>query len=219
MYECDWNNEFNTIMPLHSIKRYVNKVRASNASVLKYKQPTEELKQKYPRPSDNNNASAIINYNALIKITEEDFLTLNRTNAVLGPKCEIHCIVLTFDSSTGMDIANDILSAWQGPNKNELLIFIGFDKANHKASWVKVESWMDDTTINGYIVDGILNKDFDTKAYSLALQTIVPKYWKRKHFSDFDYLNVQIPASIIVTTLVLQLLSAVISTIVFVRNN
>ena len=109
-----------------------------------------------------------------------------------------------------MNIINDVLSAWQGVNKNELVTFIGIDKITKKMSWIKVESWMDNTQIHGFISDALLEKDFNSKILSDALIKHVPKYWIKKDFRDFDYLSISISLWVVVGVIIFQIIANVI---------
>lgn len=190
IYEITWDGSFDKIYPMSSIKTYVNKVRACKNSVLRYAEASEELKKKFPRPADENNASPVIQY-GFNYFSNDDMLYLRRVNAHLGPRNLIHPMFVIFDSGVGMGIVNDVMSAWQGPNKNELVIFLGVNKDTKNIDLVKCESWMDNTTIYGYISDGLLNKKINAMDMGETLMVNVPKYWHKKSFKDFDYLQVE----------------------------
>ena len=146
---------------------------------------------------------------------------MRRTNAFLGNRYQIHPIYMLFDSTVGMSIVDDIISAWEGPNKNELVVFVGVEKDSKKMSWIKVESWMDDTTINGCITDLLLNKPFVARTLSNALRETVPTKWHRKKFADFDYLELEISFWCICLAVLLEIMCAVIMIFVYddVVNN
>ena len=210
IFEAQWAGTFETIMPLSKTNSYQNKVRASKYSVLKFKSADKELKDKYPRPADGNNSNPFIDYGSPVNVSGDDILLLRRTNAFLGSRYQVHALFVLFKASDSVDKVNDVISAWQGPNKNELVTFMGIDKDTKKISWVKIESWMDDTTINGFIVDSVLDKKFNSIILSDALKTYVPKYWHRKSFKEFDYLKIEVSPVTFVVVLVLQLVVMVI---------
>jgi hypothetical protein len=121
-------------------------------------------------------------------------MLLRRTNAVLGKPHQIHCIIMLFDASKDQqNVVNDVLSAWQGPNMNELVWFIGLDQ-NRKVVWSEAQSWMDNTEIHVRLQQKAFKMGtFDAEKISSALSELVPQYWKRKDFKkDFDYLDVPI---------------------------
>lgn len=215
IFQCEWNGAFDKIMPLSEIHSYLNKVRASKYSVLKYKEVSEKIKENYPRPADCGKFDGIFNYGANVSITEDDMLLMRRTNAFLGSRYQIHPIYMLFDSTVGMSIVDDIIAAWEGPNKNELVVFVGVEKDSKKMSWIKVESWMDDTTINGCITDLLLNKPFVARTLSNALRETVPTKWHRKKFADFDYLELEISFWCICLAVLLEIMCAVIMIFVY----
>jgi len=86
------------------------------------------------------------------------------------------------------DVVHDILRAWQGPNKNELVTFISLE--GDKVLWCEVHSWMDDTTLHGMIRDRMILAPFTIENYGFFIMEYVPKHWARKEFEDFEYLEV-----------------------------
>jgi len=187
IYACKWNDQFNTMFPWSEIHKYTNKVRRSK-SVLKYKTPTKELIKQYPRPADNNNVSSIISYG--VPISAEDVLFMDRINAKLGRRYEIHIILMIFKNKD-KSIVDDVMSAWQGTNKNELVIFMNVN--DNKITWAKVESWMDNTKYHGMIADQIIDKPINIKKLGEYILASVGKNWHRKEFKDFEYLAVKFP--------------------------
>jgi len=187
IFKCKWEGSIETLYPWSDVHTYKNKIRCSD-SILKYKEPTESLIEKYPRPADTNNLSPIVGYGT--KFAYDEQLALRRINAMMGKRYQIHNLMLVFQ---GQDrgVVDDVLSAWRGPNKNELVVFVGVD--GRQIKWVEVHSWMDDTTIHAMLRDKIMaDKILDINKYCKHLQDLVPKYWKRKEFAAFDYIDVEI---------------------------
>ena len=199
IFQCTWTGEFETIFPYSTIHSYKNKVRESN-SVFKYKEPTEELLAKYPRPADEGNTCPIFGYG--VPVSGNDILLLKRTNASLGATNEIHSIVMLFEGNDS-GVVENVLTAWRSPNKNELVTFIGIENGN--VVWCDVESWLDNTTIHGTIETALIGKKWNSKIYSDVLRKHVPKQWNRKEFIEFDYLKVSIHIGWVVSALVICL--------------
>ncbi len=174
-------------------------------SVLKYAEPTEDMKARYPRPADGNNASPWVSFGG--QVPDMDLLLLQRVNASLGMRKQVHTMLVTFAGDMPRNVADEVLAAWQGPNKNELVTFMALDGTDVK--WVEVHSWMDDTTLHAMLRDEIAGKPWSTESYAKALRELVPKYWKRKEFADFDYLEVSIHPGWIVGALVLSIIIVV----------
>lgn len=188
IYECTWPRSFETIYPYPEFHSYVNKVRVGD-SVLRFGTPTETALARYPRPADKRNADAILNYSGHT-FTAADQLTLNRVNARLGPQYQIHTLLVVFPMDAGRGVVDDVLAAWGGPNKNELVTFVALD-ADSTVVWCDVQSWMDDTTLHATLRDALQSEWFSVDHYADLLMDLVPKMWSRKHFTPInEYLSV-----------------------------
>lgn len=109
-----------------------------------------------------------------------------------------------------MDVMHEVLTAWGGPNKNELCTFICLDGETVK--WVSVESWMDDKTLHATLRDEIMGEPFTVGRYAALLQKHVPKLWRRKEFTPInEYLSVPINPIWMIVGIVLALVMGVVS--------
>jgi hypothetical protein len=193
IFKTTWPHTNATIVPILDKYTYVNKLRACHQSVFKFSTATPELKKKYPRPVDTKDDGPIYNIDAPIKVLAEDQLVLQQVNAEQGVAHEVHTMVFLFDASKHTPaVTNDVLSAWEGVNKNELVIFMGIEPQSTMVSWVKVESWCDNTRIHKEIETALLFSSFYGQTIAKCLRTNVPLYWHRKHFKDFNYLRVPV---------------------------
>lgn len=204
IFECYWTKEFETIYPWASIHRYKNKVRKA-PTVFNLGEPTEELMEKYPRPAEKKNGSGVCYYG--VGLHGVDDLHIRRVNAHLGPKYQIHTLLIPLGKDDRYKV-QDILTAWQGPNKNELVTFFGHE--NGVPAWCEVHSWMDDTTLHGNLRDWMMSAPFTTDRYAKALLSDVPKHWIRKEFEDFDYLKVSIHWGWILAALLTSLVAELV---------
>lgn len=191
-FQSKWVGTFDTMLPLSDIHKYENKIRASD-SIWANKGPVDkEFAKKFPRPADVNNVDPVISHGVVHG--ENEFWWLKRINAVLGPEYEVHTIAFLLNAKDYPDrsVIEKILSAWNGPNKNELITFVGLD--NNKIIWCDTISWMDDTTIHSMIRQDVMQLDnWNGFAYGEILKKRVPQYWKRKDFADFDHIAVSMP--------------------------
>jgi hypothetical protein len=204
VYECNWPSTFATIYPEHSIKRYVNKVRV-NKNVWSQAEVSRDVKEAYKSPAEQGVTSAIMSYDDSAKVfSEKEKLYLERKNCQWGSSHQLHMMLITFDSSKyDMGIIDKVMAAWQGPNKNELCVFVGLGEGR-KVDWVKVESWLDDTTLHALLQGYLLGKPIDVYAMGdyLGAKT---SYWKRKEFEkDFAYMRLEIPLWMTVMNFFLQ---------------
>lgn len=213
-YESSWNNELLTIFPYTTIHSYKNKIRAC-PSIFGFKTASKELKEKFKSPAESRNTHVIYNYDTSININGMDEY-LQKINASLGLKYQIHNLVLLFNSDKySAEVINDIKSAWKGPNKNELVTLIGIN-SNKEIAWCQLMSWIDDTTLHAKIRREIIDlKQFsDIKICNIILDN-VKKLWHRKHFADFEFLKFELPLWIIILTFIISVISNIISGIVF----
>jgi hypothetical protein len=184
IFECQWDEKFETIYPLVDIKIYENRVRQSQ-SVFKTKEPTKQIKKKYPLPLNKGNTDPIVCYDG-VTVSDNDFLYLHRINSLLGPQAEMRLLLVLFKDSP-RSIVEDVLSAWNGPNMNEFVVFAGLRE--NKIEWIDVQSWANQTTLHGMVEGKFLNETLDIP--SLANYVYENReFWKRKSFKkDFSYIQ------------------------------
>lgn len=185
IYQTRWDSTLDHLYAQPSIHKYQNKIRC-NSSIFKFSTPSKEDLLLFSRPADNGDTNALHGYG--VNILDEDLTRLNALNGYLGSRHQIHILYLLFNSSLyDRSVVDRVLSVWGGPNKNELVIFLGLD-SNKKIIWTSVESWMDNTTLHGILKDSLKEKEFDSKKISPIIQESM-RYWSRKPFKDFDYLT------------------------------
>lgn len=187
-YYAQWDGTFPKMYPFSEIHTYENRIRVTE-NVWNTFNPSEADEKQYPRPAESNNTTGLLSFGPAISSDEE--LVMRRTNALLGKTYQIHNIVVLMNESD-RDRPDVILNAWRGPNKNELVTFVGVDGAR-KVQWCKVYSWCEDTTIHSLIRQDVNEMGiFDVNKISQIIQNRVPKYWHRRHFSDFSYIKIHI---------------------------
>lgn len=191
IYACKWPGQFENIYPNSSIHSYVNKARVSKNTINQLPKPTEAQKKKYPRPVDNDNTSPIISYGP--SFSKSDVMLMRRTNAVLGRKYEIHAMVVAFHAKAGRGQIKEVLTAWEGTNKNELVMFVGLD-AKRKVEWCEVRNWLNlgNSTVNNMWRDVVTGEVFDIPQAAKVLKEIVPKHWSRPQAKTISHLQISI---------------------------
>jgi len=191
IYEAHWPGTFDTIYPHSEIKEYVNKARVSKNTITKLSKPTEAQKKKYPRPVNSGNTNPIISYGP--SFSKKDMLLIRRCNAFLGRKHEIHAMIVAFNSKDGRGQIREVLTAWEGTNKNELIMFVGLGQ-DRKVEWCEVHNWLSlgDSTVNNMWRDHVMGKKFDISHVAKGLLEFVPKHWSRPQAVTIDYLKIDI---------------------------
>lgn len=191
MYESNWTRDFDRMFPMEHTQNYKNKVRVSN-SVFNYPEVSKEVQKKYWRPADKGYTNGVLSYDGTAFTQAED-MVIRRCNAQLGPSSKIHVLVMLWNAETSSDIMNDVLAAWRGPNKNELVIAISVD-GQRNVKWTQCYSWCDDTTIHSMVrqhVNDMGKLDFNKMKEVLLAD--VPKYWQKKDFREFEYIKNPLP--------------------------
>jgi hypothetical protein len=197
-YDNSWLGEINRSWSITSDENYLNKVKASH-SVFKYENIDEIEKNKwklheYPDIQNDRTQPSIIGYKGSINdsiVNKYQYL-----NGFYGKTCQIRAFVVVYYNQP-LSVVNKQLSYFEGENKNEFLIFVGLDSLTNKVQFCKTISWMDKPTLGVYTesfindnIDTLNNTSFNKLGDWLIIN--VPKHWKRKEFSDFDYLQVEV---------------------------
>ncbi len=181
---------FKTMEPITEEHRYVNKIRNSN-SIFKFEKISKDEAEQiglwdYPELSGLD-MSPILGLNVDNK-TDAYYRLLN---AYYGSHYQIRFFFLFYDSTKyDIDIVEKQRAYWYGGNKNEFVVCIG-----HKdgvVDWCRAFSWMDEPVfavkLEGYLRD---NPTLDMmKMHSWICSNL--SHWKRKEFSDFDYINIEL---------------------------
>jgi len=188
IFSCDWTREFNEMFTWHHVETYENRIRSST-SVFREIEPTEEMIAQWPRPADNRDTSPVHAFG--VNITGEDQITMQRYNALLGPIHQVHILVYLFDSSEySTGVTDEILSAWNGLNKNELVVFAGLD--GRTVDWIRVESWADNTTFHGMLEQRYYGQQLRLGELGEYIKDNIGGNWERKQFEDFNYIKIKI---------------------------
>ncbi len=178
MYKSVFDGKFEHVYPQTYEHTYENKTQASK-QLFKF------------RDLDSLETKVLYDYPKVIKMEQDVCLgcsdkennLLRRYNAILGGKHEVKIFVLFFEDKD-ISVAELQKSYWKGGNKNELVICVDKD-----GKWSKTFSWVDDKTIE-VESDFIFTQDITMNEKLSKLSEEVKRSWKRKHFSDFEYINV-----------------------------
>lgn len=113
-------------------------------------------------------------------------------NGFYGPKKEFRVYLLFFYNKP-QTIVQDQRSYWQGGNKNEMILCFGMDSVSKKIQWVDAFSWCDKPTFEVYFRSYFNGKDkLDLMKLADWTEYAARNYWVRKHFEDFDYIDVEL---------------------------
>ena len=220
-YECNWDNNVNTIIPYVTSHHYTNKVLGSESAFkLNYisdKDAQELCLYDYPEVH-NGEQNPIICYNNKF-INDTDIKYLQTFNALNGYDKQIMIYMLIYPNEFNASIVEDQRSYWQGGNKNEFIICCGIDTLTNKVNWAECFSWQDDITLDVNCRNYINTMD------SLNVIKVVDylndniDLWHRKEFSDFAYLSVPISTKQTFVIYGVIILITVLSSFIIYKNN
>ena len=187
--ESDPTEKLFTITETHS---YTNKIRNSN-SIYRFEKITGEEADRlglidYPEINNFDAPTVLSRHFNIAPNTERAFRVFN---SIFAPKVEMHLFILLFDASTAsVNIVDKQRSFWHGGNKNEFVVCIGLK--GEEVEWARAFSWADEPVLEVKTVDWFRRNP--RKELIDFLSWLKENYtvWKRKEFSDFNYIRVSL---------------------------
>ena len=123
----------------------------------------------------------------LDRLTEKKIKYLNAT---FGDRYQFRMYILVFKDKP-LVISEQQKSYWQGGNKNEFVLCLGYNTKTHKVDWCNPFSWCDspklEVATKRYFRE---HPTLNLMGYCKWLEQNI-KLWKRKEFKDFDYIDVE----------------------------
>ena len=181
---------YRTMIPITEEHSYVNKIKNSN-SIFRFEEISSKTASEmglWDYPDDYGyDMSPILGLDVDAAIDDK----YRMFNAYYGAIHQIRLFVLFFDSATqGVDIAEKQRAYWKGGNKNEFVICLGISKG--KVGWCHAFSWMDEPVLSVKIEDYFRSNPILDMAKLLEWLREHLCDWKRKEFSDFKYIKVEL---------------------------
>lgn len=209
-YYSNWNHADETFVPVTTGHSYTNKVQASKKSLFHF----VEVKKNEVKEYGLIELPEIYSYYKMQYISgngpkyTEASTKLEKLNAALGRKKQVQMRIIVFNNQP-IEAALKQEAYWQGGNKNEFIVCVGVDK-NYNVKWSHVISWTPVELLK------IKVRDYSRSIGKLDLEKIVDymgeeidKSFERKHFKDFDYLQIEIPTWVSVLCFFLCLASTI----------
>ena len=184
-----WDGTFENSRTLTTWHTYTNKVIASR-SIFRFedidKNKAKELGLfEYPEIQDYDQKSLL--GVRLDRLTEKKIKYLNAT---FGSRYQFRMYILVFKDKP-LVISEQQKSYWQGGNKNEFVLCLGYNTKTHKIDWCNPFSWCDspklEVATKRYFRE---HPTLNLMGYCKWLEQNI-KLWKRKEFKDFDYIDVE----------------------------
>lgn len=169
----------------------------------------------YPKIEKDRFQNSILGYS----VPDTTRRLWNSLNGYYGRIYQFRTYLIFFKNSNA-DVAFDQIAYWEGGNKNELLIIVGIDD-NRKVQWCKTHSWSDkpvmDVNIESYI-SSYLGKELNINDLYNKVKSELPN-WKRKEFSDFDYIDYSMSDGNSIALFIIMSLISIIGSAVAVQND
>lgn len=228
-YTKSWDGLINNSKTVTIKQSYINKIKGSK-SIFGFTEisKNEALKiglYEYPELKHQSKTSLLghsdLNQNPVLgyELNDSDLIKWQFINGFYGHIHQFRTYILVFYNKP-VSIINEQKSYWEGGNKNELIVCVGLDSINNKIQWYDAFSWSDKPTYEVNLRSYFLNKDtLDFNDFANWTIQSVPKYWKRKEFKDFDYIDIELNSNQTIWLFVIIMLFNLCMTIFIIFNN
>lgn len=132
-------------------------------------------------------------------------------NAIYGAPKQIRVYILAFKNKP-YSISEKQKAYWQGGNKNEFVVCLGYDAKTRKINWCNPFSWSDKPMLE--VATKRFFREHPHVAYLGDYAEWLPKHldlWKRKEFKDFDYIENNLTPNqsiwLVILTIIINILS------------
>lgn len=213
---CDWDLRAISSETMITEHTYENRVQASNSVFKADNVDSADISQyklfEYPACKSGKQKIVL----GPVLIDKETDKLLEYINGYYGSKKQFKLIVCLWRNQSEIT-AERQHSYWGNLNKNEFLVCIGVDGAN-QIQWCKSYSWMDKPVLSVKIEQWFRdNKSLNLKAFAKWLPANIEEYWQRKHFKDFNYIQIEVTQSQYNSIFIVVFILCVIQAIITVR--
>lgn len=214
--QYEWDGNYENLATCTYKGRYINYVKYSR-SIFRHEKPDKDDVEEYGLVDYPDFSISRLEIPAVltsprldIHLPEGTQAHIQRINAFYGMSCQIHVFIILYDAAKGVGTSLMQRAYWHGGNKNEFTVCLGLENGTD-VRWCKAFSWCDAPSLESATESWFIeNPVLDLKAYALWLRGHL-HLWKRKEFSDFKYLGVNLsPAAKWGVALLTILLSAAI---------
>ena len=196
---------------------YQNKILASH-SIFKFEEIDDDDADslglfRYPDVKDNDQA-VILGFKAGKEVHKQ----YKYINSVYGPKKQFRIYVLVFRDKP-LEISEKQKSYWQGGNKNEFVLCLGYNTKKGTIDWCNPFSWCDkpelEVATKRYFRE---HPRMDLSKYPQWLENHL-HLWKRKEFKDFDYIENELTKGQSIALLIIILIFDILVSILLIGND
>ena len=199
-----WKNTFqNKILASHSIFKFEDIDDEEADSLGLYR---------YPNVEDHDQA-VILGFRAGKEVHKQ----YKYINSIYGAKKQFRIYVLVFRNKP-IEISEKQKSYWQGGNKNEFVLCLGYNTKKGTIDWCNPFSWCDkpelEVATKRYFRE---HPRMDLSKYPVWLEKHI-NLWHRKQFSDFDYIKNEMTKGQSIALLIIILILDIFASIFLIGN-
>lgn len=217
-YDIYWDKTIEHLYDITTPHSYTNKIKASQShTIFKYSDISEENAKElglYEYPDIN-----LMNQNPIIGryASDKDKQRIKYINATYGKTYQFRVYMLFYEGKD-IEISEQQKAYWQNGNKNEFVVCLGTQRDS--VVWCNPFSWCDEPKLEVLTRDYFIqNPKVDIDAYGKWLQTQIPTKWKRKEFSDFEYIHIGLSKGQYIALIIIMILLNVGISIFVVMND
>lgn len=217
-YDIYWDKTIEHLYDITTPHSYTNKIKASQShTIFKYSDISEEDAKElglYEYPDIN-----LMNQNPIIGryASDKDKQRIKYINATYGKTHQFRVYMLFYEGKD-IEISEQQKAYWQNGNKNEFVVCLGTQRDS--VVWCNPFSWCDEPKLEALTRDYFIqNPKVDIDAYGKWLQTQIPTKWKRKEFSDFEYIHIGLSKGQYIALIIIMILLNIGISVFLVMND
>ena len=217
-YDIYWDKTIEHLYDITTPHSYTNKIKASQShTIFKYSDISEEDAKElglYEYPDIN-----LMNQNPIIGryASDRDKQRIKYINATYGKAHQFRVYMLFYEGKD-IEISEQQKAYWQNGNKNEFVVCLGTQRDS--VVWCNPFSWCDEPKLEALTRDYFIqNPKVDIDAYGKWLQTQIPTKWKRKEFSDFEYIHIGLSKGQYIALIIIMILLNIGISVFLVMND
>ena len=217
-YDIYWDKTVEHLYDITTPHSYTNKIKASQShTIFKYSDISEEDAKElglYEYPDIN-----LMNQNPIIGryASDKDKQRIKYINATYGKTHQFRAYMLFYEGKD-IEISEQQKAYWQNGNKNEFVVCLGTQRDS--VVWCNPFSWCDEPKLEALTRDYFIqNPKVDIDAYGKWLQNQIPTKWKRKEFSDFEYIHIGLSKGQYIALIIIMILLNIGISVFLVMND
>ena len=211
-----YDNSIPHLRPLVWEHSYKNKIQASH-SIFKFEDISDSEADslglyRYPNLTDYDQ-DVVLGF----KCGKEVHKRYKYINSMYGARKQFRMYVLVFRNQP-LEISEKQKSYWQGGNKNEFVICLGYNTKTGRIDWCNPFSWCDkldlEIATKRYFRE---HPKMDLANYPMWLESHL-NLWKRKEFKDFDYIENELTKGQAIALFIIVFILNIVMSLFFVGN-